>query len=127
MNEILYVYAVGQIAIGCLVFALPRMLGWRPALAAMPALLREVYHVHALFLALTLWIFGGLTLAYGVQIGALGVCIGLFWAVRVGVQLFYYSSSHWRGRPRETAAHWLLLSVYASMSATYLVTCIPAS
>ena len=121
MNELLYVFAVGQIAIGCLVFALPRLLGWRPALAAMPTLLREIYHVHALFLALTLWIFGGLTLAYGSAIGPLGTCIGLFWAVRVGVQLFYYDSRHWRGRPRETLIHLFLLVVYGSMSAAYLI------
>lgn len=121
MSALLVFCGVVQIAIGLLIFALPRLLGWRPALAAMPDLLREVYHVHALFLALTLWIFGGLTLAYGSDIGPLGPCIGLFWAVRVGVQLFYYSPGHWWGRRRETCIHLLLLGLYGSMSATYLL------
>ena len=120
MELALIFFASAQIAIGVLVFFLPRLLGWKPALAAMPALLREVYHVHALFLAFTLWMFGGFTLAHGTRIGPLGTCIGLFWAVRVGIQLFYYSPDHWRGKPRETLAHVVLLLLYGSMSATYL-------
>jgi len=121
MTYSLYFFALVQIAIGSLVFLLPRLLGWRPALAAMPRLLREVYHVHALFLALTLWIFAGLTIHFGEAIGPLGTCIGLFWAVRVGVQLFYYSRDHWRGKAWETIAHVTLLAIYGSMSATYLL------
>jgi hypothetical protein len=117
----LYFFAAVQTAIGVLVFFLPRVLGWEPALASAPRLLREVYHVHALFLALTLWIFAGLTIYTGGALGPLGFCIGVFWAVRVAVQLFYYSPAHWRGRRRETAIHLLLLTVYGSMSATYLV------
>ena len=120
MNILLVFFGATQIAIGILIFALPRLLGWRAELAAMPALLREVYHVHALFVAVALWIFGGLTLAYGTDIGPLGPCIGLFWAVRVGVQLFYYSPTHWRGKRRETYIHLVFLFVYGSMSATYL-------
>jgi len=121
MTFALSFFAAAQIAIGVLVFFLPRILGWKPALAAMPALLREVYHVHALFLALTLWIFGGLTLACGTEIGPLGTCIGLFWAGRVGVQVFYYDQSHWLGKRAETAIHFALLLLYASMSVTYLM------
>ena len=121
MSALLVFFGVVQIAIGLCNLALPRMLGWRSALAGVPDLLREVYYVHALFLTLTLWIFGGLTLAYGSEIGPLGPCIGLFWAVRVGVQLFYYSPGHWWGRWRETCIHLLLLALYGSMSATYLL------
>lgn len=120
MNSLLYVFASAQIAIGVLVFFLPRILGWRPALAAMPTLLREVYHVHALFLALTLWMFAGFTIAYGADLGPLGFCIGLFWAVRVGIQVFYYSPSHWLGKAPETIIHFFLLLLYASMSIAYL-------
>jgi hypothetical protein len=98
VDPLLRCFGAAQIAIGLLNFALPRLLSWRPALAAMPLLLRQVFHVHVFFLALTLFIFGGLTLAYGRELGPLGPCIGLFWLARVGAQLFYYSPSHWRGR-----------------------------
>ena len=121
MTYALNFFAAVQIAIGVLIFFLPRMLGWTASLSALPRLLREVYHVHALFLALTLWIFAGLTLYSGEALGPLGACIGLFWAVRVGVQLFYYSPAHWLGELRETCAHLALLAVYGSMSATYFV------
>lgn len=120
MTIALVFFAFVQVTIGVLVFFLPRLLGWRPALASMPALLREVYHVHALFLALTLWIFALLTLVRGPELGLIGKCIGTFWAVRVGVQLFYYSPAHWRGKRRETLAHAVLLLLYTGMSATYL-------
>jgi len=121
MTYALYFFAAVQIVIGVLVFFLPRFFGWQASLAALPRLLREVYHVHALFLALTLWTFAGLTIHLGAALGPLGVCIGLFWAVRVGVQLFYYDPAHWRGKARETCVHLALLAVYGSMSVTYLL------
>ncbi len=121
MTYLLYIFAALQIVIGVLVFFLPRMFGWQASLAALPRLLREVYHVHALFLALTLWIFAGLTFYSGAALGPLSVCIGLFWAVRVGVQLFYYSPAHWLGKVRETGVHLALLAVYGSMSVTYFL------
>ena len=103
MELTLRIFGVAQIALALLNFAIPRMLGWGPALAAAPPLLRQVFHVHVFFLAFTLCIFGGLTLVHGSHLGPLGPCIGAFWLARVGVQLFYYSPEHWRGRPRETA------------------------
>lgn len=122
MITALYFFAVVQIVIGALVFLLPSLLDWHAPLASLPRLLREVYHVHALFLALTLWIFAGMTFYSADAMGPLGICIGLFWAVRVAVQLFYYSPAHWRGRRQETLVHAFLLAVYGSMSATYLLT-----
>ncbi|MHC4957414.1 MAG: hypothetical protein ACYTGN_03490 [Planctomycetota bacterium] len=89
--------------------------------------MREIYHVHAFYLSFTLWIFAGFTVAFGQQMLngdsamlALARCIGAFWAVRVAIQLFYYSPEHWRGRPLETLAHVVLLAIYGSMSSVYL-------
>jgi hypothetical protein len=123
----LHFFALVQAVIGVLVFLLPKALGWQPALAAMPRLMREIYHVHAFYLSFTLWIFAGFTVAFGDQMvagdaamGALAFWIGVFWAVRVAIQLFYYSPRHWRGKPRETVVHLVFLVVYALMSSAYL-------
>ena len=53
--------------------------------------------------------------------GPLAPCIGIFWAVRVGVQVFYYDQAHWLGKCPETIIHFALLFLYASMSVTYLM------
>ena len=65
MIHALHFFALVQATIGVLVFVLPKALGWGPALAAMPRLMREVYHVHAFYLSVTLWIFAGFTVAFG--------------------------------------------------------------
>jgi len=119
MTIALIVCALIQIAIGVLNFFLPRMLGWRPALDRLPLLVREVFWVHLFFLAVTLFIFGGLTLWQGTALGPLAFCIGLFWAFRVAIQLVYYDPSHRQGKRFETIVHWTLLVVYSGMATVY--------
>ena len=45
--------------------------------------------------------------------------IGMFWAIRTLLQMAYYSSSHWRGRPERTAIHIGLLLLYGGFAAVY--------
>ena len=128
MSYALQIAAALQLFVAALNLFLPRILGWRDALATIPDLLREVYHVHAFFVSLTLAIFATLTLGYGDAMlagepgmRALARAIGIFWAVRVATQVFYYSSSHWRGKAGRTAIHVALLLMYGGLSAVYLL------
>ena len=54
--------------------------------------------------------------------GWLGACIGVFWGVRTVLQMTYYSSSHWRGKPGLTLVHVMLLVLYGGLSMVYLWT-----
>ena len=128
MSHALQIAAALQLLVAVLNLFLPRILAWRDALATIPDLLREVYYVHAFFVSLTLAIFATLTFGFGEamlagQTGmrALARAIGIFWAVRVATQGFYYSSAHWRGKARRTAIHVALLFMYGGLSVVYLV------
>ena len=87
-----------------------------------------MFHVHLWFISVTLGLFGVLTWRFAGEMadGSNPVCrwlaagIGLFWAIRTVLQITYYSSSHWRGRPDRTLAHIALLAVYGGFSLAYL-------
>ena len=120
--------AVGQANIALLNLALVRIMRWEADLQRMPLLVREVFHVHAWFISITLGAFAVLTWRFAAEIAAgtepiyrwLAAAIGLFWAVRAVLQVTYYSSSHWRGIPSRTVAHVMLLLVYTGFAVVYL-------
>jgi hypothetical protein len=117
-----------QLGIATLNLFLVPLLRWQDELARMPLLLREVFHVHAWFISLTLALFAVLTWRFANDMtGAanllahwLAAGIGSFWAIRTVLQVTYYSSSHWRGQPARTVAHIVLLLVYGGLAAAYL-------
>ena len=121
--------ALAQLGVALLNLTLIRIMNWEPDLARAPLLIREVFHIHVHFISITLAIFGVLTWRFAGEIAAgvdplhrwLACAIGLFWAVRAVLQVAYYSSSHWRGIPARTTVHIILLSVYSSWAAIYLV------
>jgi hypothetical protein len=127
--HLLQVFAIGQLAVAVLNLFLVRLMKWESDLERMPLLMREVFRVHAWFISVTLGIFGVITLRFAGEmangtnpIGTwLCLGIGIFWAIRTVLQVFYYSSSHWKGQPGRTAAHFILLLCYGSMAIVYLI------
>lgn len=120
--------AVGQLFIACLGPMIPRLLNWREPIARMPLLVREVFWVHTIFIGMTCAIFGSLTWAFAGDLANPShdmmrwfcAAIGLFWGVRCIMQWTYYSSSHWRGIPSRTVAHWTLFLGYLAFAITFL-------
>lgn len=121
--------AVGQFCIAMLNLALIRIMGWKPDLARVSLLVREVFQIHAWFISLTLLIFAAFTARFAGEMAAgeelvyrwVACSIGLFWAVRSVLQVAYYSGSHWRGIASRTAVHVILLVVYGGFTVVYFV------
>jgi hypothetical protein len=128
LSTLLQTAAALQLAVALLNLFLVPLLKWKEALACAPLLLREVFHVHAWFISVTLTIFGLLTWRFAGELAIranaisvwLATGIGIFWAIRTVLQVAYYSSSHWRGQLGRTIIHILLLFVYGGMAAIYL-------
>jgi hypothetical protein len=127
--EILLQFAAAiQLGIAILNLFITRLLDWEQDLARMPVLLREVFHVHAWFISITLAIFAVMTWRFAGAMGSgtneelrwLAACLGIFWATRTVLQVVYYSNSHWRGRPGRTVIHATLLLLYGGVAALYL-------
>ena len=116
-----------QFGIAVLNLFLTRILHWEEELARASKLLSEVFHVHSWFISITVAIFGLITFRFASELSGgateigrwLAGCIGVFWAIRSVIQVAYYSSSHWRGKPGRTAIHITLLMVYGGFAATY--------
>lgn len=128
MTPLLTAAAIGQIAIAFLNLRLDRLLHWQQDLAGLPLLLREVFTVHKWFITLTLLIFGVITLRFAASLASgdlelgrwLAAGIGIFWAVRTGIQWLYYDWSHWRGKAGRTVIHWTLTLAYGGCAVVYL-------
>ena len=125
LPPLLCLAAIGQALIAILNLYLVRLLHWEEPVARMPLLVREVFHVHAWFISITLTIFAVLTWRFAGDLSSLALGrwlaggIALFWGLRAILQVTYYSSEHWRGHPGPTAVHITLLIVYGGFTLVY--------
>jgi hypothetical protein len=118
-----------QIGIAILNLFLVPLLRWQDEVARMPLLLREVFHVHAWFISVTLTLFAVVTWRFAKELAGpanplghwLSAGIGCFWALRTILQVTYYSSSHWRGQAGRTVVHVSLLLIYGGFAAAYFL------
>jgi hypothetical protein len=125
----LRIVAIAQIMLAGLSLGLPRMLGWKPDIARMSLLVREVFEIHSWFIALTLVIWGVLTWQFASEMAAhaspltswLCAAIGFFWGLRTVLQWAHYSASHWRGNAPRTVIHWTLTFGYGAWAAVYFL------
>ena len=129
MEIALFIAAAAQLAIAVLNLFLVRIMKWEEPVARMPQLVREVFHVHAWFITITLAVFGVVTIRFVEELAAgtnnlgrwLAAGIGIFWLIRWLMQFFYYNSSHWRGKRVETIVHIVLIFLYGSFAGVYLL------
>jgi hypothetical protein len=129
LEDLLLACCVVQASVAVLNLNLVRILDWHEDIERLSPLVRQVFHIHAFFVSLTLLIFATLTwrfadvMATGSERTAawLAGAIALFWGIRTAMQWFYYSPSHWRGRPGRTVIHWTLTFVYGAMTLVYVV------
>ena len=70
MKEALYIAAAAQLAVAVLNLCLERIMKWEESVARMPQLVREVFHVHAWFITITLVIFGVVTIRFAGELAA---------------------------------------------------------
>ena len=129
MKEALYIAAAAQLSVAVLNLFLVRIMKWEEEVARMAQLVREVFHVHAWFISITLAIFGVVTIRFAGELAAgtndlgrwLAAGIGVFWLIRWLMQFFYYDSSHWRSKRAETIVHIVLIFLYGSLAGVYLL------
>lgn len=129
MTTLLIAAAIGQIIIAFINLRLDRLLNWQADIEKLPLLLREVFTVHKWFITIILLIFGVITIRFAAVFTAgdnpvadwLAAGIGIFWAIRTGIQWCYYDWSHWRGQPGRILVHWILTIAYGGCATVYLI------
>src|SRR5213079_1669886 len=127
LDLLLRAAALAQLAVAFLNLFLIRIMKWKPDLDRAPLLIREVFHIHVIFISITLSIFAVLTWRFVNEIASaanplaiwLATVIGTFWIARSVMQWLHYSSSHWRGNTARTLIHWTLFLGYGALAVVY--------
>lgn len=78
--------------------------------------------IHTLFIALLVFLMGLLCLTSNSDIAGtsfgrkISLGLAVFWTIRLGTQIFGYSSKLWKGKTFETTVHVLFIFLWAYFS-----------
>lgn len=103
----------------------PRVFKWKSNLKDLSLINRQMMYVHTFFIGLILFLMSILCLYQPVDLmtTSLGhrLCtgLGIFWAIRLVVQLFIYSSALWKGKNKETLIHILFVFLWMYLSGVF--------
>ncbi len=112
-----------QVAIVLANFYLPGKLRYRENLARVTPIIRQVFFVHAVYVAGIVLLFAMLTFGFAGELASghglgrfLAAAMCVFWLFRVPLQIFYYDGSLRRANRLGDAA---MLAALAFLAATY--------
>lgn len=109
----------------------PFYFDWKNELSGLRLINRQLVYVHMFFIALMVLLMGVLCLTSAPELveTRLGrkVLLGMlvFWALRLVVQFFGYSSKLWKGKRFETAVHVLFSLLWGYVSLVFLLAAWP--
>src|SRR5262249_8026473 len=104
----------------------PRYFKWNQELSTLSLVNRQMMMVHTLFIGLIVLLNGLLCLSSANELintnlgKKLSLGIGIFWAVRLAVQFFGYSTTLWKGKTFETSIHIIFIILWIYLSAMFL-------
>jgi hypothetical protein len=99
----------------------PKYFKWKQELSKLSIANRQIMYVHSFFIALMVLLIGLLCLTSSGELintplgKRISLGIGIFWAIRLFIQFFGYSSKLWKGKSFETVVH-----IFFSLFWTYL-------
>ena len=118
--------------LGILHIGFPKYFNWKQELTTLSLINKQMMTIHTFFIALMVFMMGLLCLTSSSELiqtnlgQKISFGLGIFWFIRLFIQLFGYSSALWKGKPFETAMHivftllWLYLSfVFLSSGSSY--------
>jgi hypothetical protein len=124
----LRIAGAGLILLAVLHVPIGRHLQWREDTARLAPANHDIFHVHALFVCLMLvgmglpCLFDPAVLVEKSRAGAWGAWLLTgFWAVRLYCQWFVYRPELWKGKPLETAMHWVFTAIWTFLTALFAV------
>lgn len=123
----LWLAGIGHFCVLIASFQVPAKLRWKEDLHKLTSFNRKLMWVHGGFAVLTIIAFGTLTLALHDEMlrgdrAALGLAlfIGVYWALRIAVDFFYYEHKDWPSGRSFLFGHILLTSLFVYLAAANL-------
>ena len=111
------------IALALLHMIFPKYFNWEKELKSLSLINRQMMTIHTFFIALVVFLMGLLCLTSSTDLidttlgKRISLGLGIFWAARLFIQFFGYSSALWKGRKFQTTMHILfsLLWIYLTI------------
>jgi hypothetical protein len=106
----------------------PKYFDWENELVSLSLVTRQIMYIHTFFIAFMVLLIGLLCVtssrelvgtAFGNKV-SLG--LGIFFATRLAIQFFGYSSKLWKGKTFETVVHILFSLLWTYISIIFLMT-----
>src|SRR5678816_3734934 len=96
------------ILLALLHFFFPKRFNWERELSSLSVINRQLMYIHSFFIAFVIFLMGVLCLTSASELlntnlgKRISFGLAIFWAVRLVVQFFVYSSKLWKGKSFET-------------------------
>ena len=103
----------------------PMYFNWRKELSSMSLINKQMMIVHTFFIALVVFLIGLLCLTSPIELMStnldkkISLGLGLFWTIRLFIQLFGYSPKLWKGKGFETSIHVLFIFLWAYLGSVF--------
>lgn len=128
MNTHLRIIGALLVILALLHFSFPKYFNWKQELSGLSLINRQLMYIHSLFIALIVFLIGILCLTSANELlnttlgKRVSLGLGIFWAARLWVQFFGYSSKVWKGRSFETTVHILFSVLWTYLSSVFILT-----
>lgn len=105
----------------------PKYFNWNKELKSLSLINRQMMTVHTFFIAFTVFLMGLLCLTSTNELietnlgKKISLGLGVFWTIRLFIQLFVYSSDLWKGKKFETVIHILFSIFWIYFSSIFLI------
>ncbi len=115
------------IALALVHIIFPKYFNWGKELKFLSLINRQMMTVHTFFIAFTVFLMGLLCLTSTNELietnlgKKISLGLGVFWTIRLFIQLFVYSSDLWKGKKLETLIHILFSIFWIYFSAIFLI------
>lgn len=107
----LHIIGISLMILALIHIIFPKYFNWKEELKSLSLMNKQMMTIHTFFIALIVFLMGLLCLTsanelIGTKLGkTVSLGLGIFWAIRLFIQFFGYSSTLWKGKPFETFIH----------------------
>jgi hypothetical protein len=115
------------IALALVHIIFPKYFNWGKELKFLSLINRQMMTVHTFFIAFTVFLMGLLCLTSTSELietnlgKKISLGFGVFWTIRLFIQLFVYSTDLWKGKKFETIIHILFSIFWIYFSSIFLI------
>lgn len=105
----------------------PKYFNWKEELQHLSLMNRQMMQVHTFFIALVVFMMGLLCYTSNYELlhtdlgKKISIGFGIFWSIRLLLQLFGYSNKLWKGKKFETIVHIIFTGFWGYMSYIFLI------